>query len=135
MDSGYYFSMDIPGELPGLNEYINASKRHRGRNNAGNIMKQQCQAYIAGFIPKEFMGMMIDTPCTIMFTFYEKNMKRDPDNISATAHKFILDTLVQCRVLKNDGMKIVTAMLDDWIVDRENPRINVYLKANAKDGG
>lgn len=118
---------EVPGRLPGLNEYINASKRHRGRDNAGNILKRECQALISAHIPRYAKGQLYDKPVHVSFTFWEANRKRDPDNISAVAHKFILDALVQDKVLKNDGMNIVRNIDDTWLLCPESPRIEVSL--------
>ena len=70
----------------------------------------------------------INNPVRIKYTFYEPNRKRDLDNISGVAHKFIQDALVKCKVLDNDGWNNIVGFEDHFFTDKHNPRIEVVLE-------
>ena len=63
----------------------------------------------------------------IGFAWFEPNMKRDKDNVSAFGRKVILDSLVECGVLDGDGWKHVGNISDEFFVDAANPRIEVWI--------
>lgn len=120
-------NFEIPGKLPSLNEFLNETKSHNNRYFGGNQMKRKAETYISMFIPSKTKGLLIDQPCEICFTYYEPNRKRDPDNISAVAHKFILDTLVKTKVIINDSQKYIKKILDIYCIDPKSPRIEVMI--------
>lgn len=72
-------------------------------------------------------------PVVIDITWYEKDARRDFDNITF-AQKFILDSLVQIKVLKDDSRKFVKRVNHDVQVDKDNPRIEVVIKEAIEDG-
>lgn len=110
----------IPGRLPNLNDY---TKANRGNKYGGNTLKQETQRFISLYIPK---WQTITNPVRIEFRWYEKDMKRDLDNI-AFAKKFILDALVKKGILVNDGWAQVVGFTDEFYVDKKNPRIEVDI--------
>ncbi len=113
----------IKGELTDLNKYILAMNRNRF---IGNKIKQDN----TGLVEQEVMIQRlkpITEPVFIHITWYVKNAMKDPDNI-AFSKKFILDGLVRMGVLKNDGMKEVIGFKDTFIIDKDNPRIEVILE-------
>lgn len=122
-----YVEFTIPETLPTLNEFLQETKRHSRRYYAGNNMKRTWEQIIAAYIPRKAKGLNIDQPCIVSFKFYEPNNKRDPDNISAVARKFILDTLVKTGVLKDDSRKYVKGLKDEYYTDKKNPRIEVSI--------
>lgn len=116
----------IPGRLPGLNEYTRAN-----RSNAyqGAKMKQDAENLIIYQIRSQLAveGVkMIDRPVTINFTWFEKDLRRDLDNV-AFAKKFILDALVKAKKLEDDSPKYVKGFSDTFKIDKKNPRIEVSL--------
>lgn len=122
------FKFTIQGRLDGLNEIVKAAKMQRGGYSPYNKMKKQSHEIIYysmmdshnGKLP-EFEKVMID------FNWYEVNAKRDPDNIAAGGHKFILDTLVTHKIIPNDTIKHVAGWNDNFYVDKKNPRIEVSI--------
>lgn len=125
----------IPGTLPGLNEYLQAERRRKGRYNAGNEMKQHWQTYITAYIRRDIGRKRIEDPVRIHYTFYEPSKRRDLDNIAAAAHKFIQDALVKSGVIPDDGWKYVRGFTDEFQIDKKNPRIEVWLKPEKERGG
>jgi len=66
----------------------------------------------------------------LTITWYEKNKKRDKDNIQAGV-KFILDGLVSAGVIPNDTWRYVGDILHRVRVDRTEPRIEVEIEEPA----
>lgn len=73
-------------------------------------------------------GIQIDKPVYMEYTWYEKNKRRDLDNISSFGRKVIQDSLVHTHVLKNDGWKEIVGFSDTFYVDAINPRIEVLIR-------
>lgn len=115
----------IPGELPGLNEYIHAINRNR---HIGNRMKQDTQEAIQWAVRAQIKrGYEITCPVTIRFLWASRTAKKDIDNV-AFAKKFILDALVGMGILPNDTRKWVRGFTDEFIIDRQNPRTEVEIR-------
>ena len=115
----------IYGRLPSLNEYLAAERstiRGRRGHSAGNSMKRTCEILIINAIRKAHLKR-IKNPVVLHYTFFEQNRKRDLDNISATAHKFVQDALVKAGILENDGWSNIVGFTDAFEVDAKNPRI------------
>lgn len=117
----------IPGTLPSLNEFLAATKQHRRGYYAGNGMKRKYEQIISAYIPRKAKGLCVDTPCVIRFKYYEPTNRRDPDNISGVARKFILDALVKDGVLKDDSRKYIKGLQDEYYTDKKEPRIEVII--------
>lgn len=113
----------IFGKLPSLNEYIRAE---RSGYHAANRMKHNYQNVIECDI-RRFKIKAVNCPIRIIYCFYEENTRRDKDNISSIAHKFIQDALVNSGIIQNDGWKQIDSYLDYFYVDSQNPRIEVTL--------
>ena len=73
------------------------------------------------------IGLIIDRPVFIYYRFYEKNKRRDLDNISGFAHKVIQDALVKNGILENDGWANITGFDDSFFIDNEHPRIELTI--------
>ena len=116
-------SFVIPGKLPSLNEYISAERAHRQKE---AHMKREWQDTVCMIIRAARLKKIKD-PVTIRYLFIEPNRKRDKDNISGFAHKVIQDALVQTRVIVNDTWDNISGYVDEFKIDRVNPRIEVTL--------
>ena len=104
------FRFEIDKRLMGLNEY---TKANRTSKYVGNDTKQQEQEYICWCIKSQLGNLKIDKPVVGHFTWIEENKRRDLDNV-CFAKKFILDALVEMKVLKDDNRKIVTNFTDSF---------------------
>lgn len=118
--------LTIPGILPGLNEYIDAERGHKGKYKAAS-MKKQAQNVIGYMIKTQLRGVRFDRPVVIHYLWIEPSRRRDKDNI-AFAKKFIQDSLVEAGVLKNDGWANIEHFTDDFAVDPKNPRVEVTIE-------
>lgn len=119
----------IEGRLPGLNEYTKAC---RGNKFAGAKMKKDAEEIIGlyilsaknkGTLPRE----AIDKEIWIKYKWYEKDMKRDADNI-VFAQKFIQDSLTHNKIIIDDTRKYITGFSHEILVDKQNPRIEVEIE-------
>lgn len=110
----------IPGSMDGMNEFIGAMQKHRL---VGAEMKKQNTnlARLAALRAVRF-----DTPVRFVFTWFEKDAKRDPDNV-VFAKKFILDGLVAAKVIPNDTRRWVRGWRESVETDSANPRIEILI--------
>lgn len=110
----------IEGELPSLNEIIDAAKQHYGSYSTMKKANTNAVAWPAKSLP-------IYTAVELEVTWYCKNKRKDPDNIAA-AVKFIFDGLVKAGRLKNDGWKQNKGWTNHFKVDKDNPRVEIVIK-------
>ena len=115
-------TLTIPGRLPGMNEYTDAC---RSNPQKGNRMKQENQMAIAWHIMAQMRRVKFQGPVFLLYRYYERDRRRDKDNVSGFAHKVIQDALVQTGTLADDGWGYVIGHMDLYEVDKENPRIVV----------
>lgn len=115
-------TLTIPGRLPGLNEYTEACRTSAHK---GGKMKRDAQELVMWQIMAQMRRVRFEKPVFLLFTFYEKDRRRDKDNVSSFARKVIQDALVNCNTLPDDGWDYVTNYLDQFRVDSKNPRIVV----------
>jgi Holliday junction resolvase RusA-like endonuclease len=119
LERGGTMTVIIPIRLPGMNEIIAAAKSHHmayatmKRKNTDDIL------WLIKRMPKH------DT-ADIIIAWYEPNMRRDIDNISA-GQKFILDALVKAGVIKDDSQKYVKSIRHEFYIDKDNPRIELSI--------
>lgn len=107
----------IPGELPALNEIINADRQNRF---AGARLKRRAMDAVAPYLPKT----PLTTPVTVDIHFCSKNARKDPDNIAAGATKIIFDAMQRAGILENDGQKQIAGLRYTFSVDAKNPYIS-----------
>lgn len=111
----------IQGQLPDLNEIIAASKAHYGNySSLKKIATLKCSTACRN-LPVITKGVYFD------ITYYCKNKRKDPDNISV-AKKFIFDGLIKAGKIKNDGWNDVLGWNEKFKVDKENERIEVTIR-------
>lgn len=114
---------EIPGRLPSLNDHIReCNKNYR----AGNRLKKETQDVVIWAIKAAHLREA-ESPIYIRFTWVEPNMKRDKDNI-AFAKKYILDALQITGIIPNDGWKDVLGFSDQFLVNKDNPRVIVDIE-------
>lgn len=124
------YLLTIPGRLDGLNTYTAAN---RTNPNKGGRMKRSNEETVIWAIRQQLRGVHINSPVLIYYRFYEKDNRRDGDNILSCATKFIQDSLVKTRVLNEDNRKWIPHFYHDVFVDKENPRIEVTITELAPE--
>ncbi len=115
----------VHARLNNLNDYISAERTSRY---IGADMKARNEALVKLAIKQQMRGIRIEEPVFMEYRWYEKNRRRDLDNISSFGRKVIQDALVQTHVLQNDGWKEIEGFSDEFFVDTENPRIEVLIR-------
>jgi Holliday junction resolvase RusA-like endonuclease len=111
----------IPGELPDLNQIIDASKNHWGSYSSLKKANTQLVAFCTKQATKRrYKKIDLD------ITWYCKNKRKDKDNIMAGT-KFILDGLVLAGIITNDGWSNVGDIRHTFDVDKQDPRVEVKI--------
>lgn len=124
------YKLTIPGRLPGLNEYTSAC---RTNYITGAKMKQESQELVRWAIIATLRRVRFTNPVFLLFTFYERDKRRDRDNVASYARKVIQDALVKSGTIKDDGWDYITGYLDRFEVDKSNPRIVVeFIEQEVK---
>lgn len=113
----------ISGELPSRNQAESAARKHWS---SGSRFKRENTELVQWFVKigriKPVKGL-----AAVTVTFFEKNKKRDADNIMAGGLKYIMDGLVTAGILQDDSPKYVDLTVSPIKYDGLNPRIEVVL--------
>lgn len=123
-------SFTIKGSLAGLNEFIAANRQHRIKGN--KLKRNNTDMVKAAIYEAGLKGYACIEPVKINFYWYEKNKKRDKDNI-ASAKKYILDAMIEIGLIRNDGWKNVEGFKDRFDVDKDDPRVLVWVFESQGD--
>lgn len=118
------FEMEIAGQLPGLNEIIGTARASKfGSAKQKKICRSAIEWAIVACRPRpHFPGAI-----SIAFHWYEPDLRRDPDNITA-GQKFILDALVTTGTIKNDSRRFVKRISHFFCEpDKDNPRVRFVI--------
>lgn len=121
---GQHVKLVIPGQFPGLNDLISAERTSRYK---GAEIKRNAQKVVEFCARKQLRGFRPAGPVWMKYTWYERNRKRDKDNISSFGRKVIQDGLVKAGVLKNDGWKGIEGFSDRFCVDEKHPRVEIEI--------
>lgn len=113
----------IYGELPDLNQIIEASKQHWAKYHA---FKKRYTDYVA-LVARTQLKPVRDYPISVEIVWHCQDKRKDPDNI-AHAKKYILDGLVEAGLLEGDGWKHISELHDRFFQDKENPRIEIIIQ-------
>lgn len=117
------YKFTIRGTLPGLNELIEAERRNRF---IGAKLKKQYEAVVMR-AARSLGNVEFEEPVYMVYHWYEKDRRRDEDNICAFGRKVIQDALVKARFLRNDGWKNIAGFEDRFYVDKDKPRVVVEI--------
>lgn len=117
------YKFTIRGTLPGLNELIEAERRNRF---IGAKLKKQYEAVVMR-AARSLGNVEFEEPVYMVYHWYEKDRRRDKDNIFAFGRKVIQDALVKARFLRNDGWKNIAGFEDRFYVDKDKPRVVVEI--------
>jgi len=116
-------NFEIKGRLDSLNEYTNACRMNAY---AGADLKRKNETIVRQYIRQAKLKPIKDYPIQLHIVWVEKDSRRDVDNITF-AVKFILDALVKENILIDDSQKYVNKIDNVVMVDKEEPRIAVYI--------
>ena len=108
----------IKQKLPSLNDVIAINRTNRFQ---GAKFKREIEELIGWSIRSALTRKTLYKPkkaVIVRFTWTEPNRRRDCDNI-ASAKKFILDALVNMKVLENDTQKYVVGFYDVFEIGKD----------------
>ena len=128
--SGNMPHFTIDGTMPSLNEYL--AEVGRNPRLGGRLKRDYVNTIIQYLRLSEYRHYQAKNPVIIHYVFYEPNMKRDHDNVASVASKFIQDALRDVEVIADDGWNQVLNYTHDFYLDRDNPRIEVYIEEMEK---
>lgn len=120
-----HYTLIIHGRLDNLNDYIKACRTNQYK---GAHLKAKNENKVQAEIYEQLGRLRITHPVRMSYRWYEKDRRRDLDNVSSFGRKVIQDALVDTRVLKNDGWNEITGFSDEFFVDAHNPRIEVEIE-------
>ena len=113
----------VPGRLSGLNEYIAAERTHRQK--AAKLKHREQERVLACI--RACKLKRCKQPVFMRYAWYEKDRRRDKDNVSSFGRKVIQDALVLAKIIPNDGWRWIVGFSDSFFTDNQNPRIEVEI--------
>lgn len=126
----------IAGQLPGMNEILDAAKGAGGTGRAYSSMKKAWTTHVWA-LARAAKLRPVGGPALLAFCWREVSRRRDKDNIAA-AKKFVVDGLVEAKVLASDGWKGVEGFTDRFEVveaGQEGVEVTVGLVAAEVNSG
>ena len=117
--------LTVWGQLPGMNEYIDACRRNF---HAGAKLNKEQEYTVTVCARKTLKRWKADGPVFMKYTWYEPNKRRDKDNVSSFGRKIIQDALVSGGWLKNDGWADIVGFSDEFRIDKKEPRVEVDIE-------
>jgi Holliday junction resolvase RusA-like endonuclease len=114
----------INEKLPNLNDYTKACRTNKY---VGASMKKKYERIISSYIEQQLKGVNFKNKVKLSFRWYEKNKRRDIDNI-CFSKKFILDALVTNNIIATDGWQGVAGFTDDFFIDKAGYRVEVDIE-------
>lgn len=121
--------LTIPGRLDNLNDYTNECRANKF---GGGKCKKRNEEHITEALEDQIKGIHFEGRVYMRFKWYEPNRQRDLDNV-CFAKKFILDVLVREKVLVTDGWRGIIGFTDEFDVDAEHPRIEIFIEGRLKN--
>lgn len=119
--------LTIPGRFPGMNDYVRACKQPQARAR----MKRECDEMVTWACVRAACPSF-RPPVAVTVDCYERDGRRDPDNVQGMARKFVLDGLQKAGVLENDSRRWVPVPPPGRVeVDRDDPRVVVTIEGEC----
>lgn len=111
------------GRLPDTNDMIGASNsnRHAWNKKKADSEKELRLVFLLQAGQRRMTGKSLAT-----VHFFEKDRRRDEDNVIGGGCKLIFDALKDTGIIKNDGQKYIH-LKPEVFVDKDDPRIEVTL--------
>lgn len=122
-------TLEINGKLPGMNRIVDSAKTLKYQKGRKRVyVYTDDKRYYSDRIAQlcKLQRLKPVKTAILSVTFYEKAMRRDPDNIMAGC-KFILDGLVRAGILPDDNVKHVRHLSCSFVPSAAADRITVTL--------
>lgn len=113
--------------LPTLNELLAASRKSPY---SANALKQRAQHSIIMSIRAAGFRRELATPIRIEADIYARDRRTDCDNLQACVYKFLLDALVECGALPDDGwrqLQLPEPFRTRFYLDSVHPRVEIRI--------
>tara|TARA_R110000744_G_scaffold271950_3_gene384992 strand:+ start:1462 stop:1845 length:384 start_codon:yes stop_codon:yes gene_type:complete len=68
-----------------------------------------------------------DYPLNFEYDWYCKDKRTDKSNLIATSVKMVEDAMQKAGIIRNDGWKEVGKIYVDFHVDKDDPRLEVFI--------
>lgn len=122
----------IPGELPSLNQVIASSKQRRKSKGkwvpgAPYAELKRIHTMSVWALARAAKLKPVKRPVILHFLWVRDDKRTDPDNVSGGGRKSVLDGLVEAGVLPRDSWQWIKGFTDEFAVDRDNPRTEVWI--------
>ncbi len=111
----------VPGPLPGMNDFAGKKSGWLYRQAKSNLT-----VIVSLAIKQEKLKPM--QRAFIIWEWREPTKRRDPDNFTSMGRKFVLDALVKCGILPDDGWDEILGWEDSWVVDTDKPGVWITLE-------
>lgn len=124
------------GRLPGLNEMIGINRSNKFM---GAKMKKGGQQELANIFYLQANGEKITGHSTVYIRFYERDNRRDDDNVIGGGCKLLLDALTQAKIVPDDSPKYVHLKAERFTVTgsqkyrARNSRIEIDIVPDGDD--
>lgn len=126
MQSSTLAGLWIPGPLPGLNDLIAAAKGSGGRGAAYARLKREWTEAVWAHAKSQRVPAF-PRRVVLEFRWFERDRRRDPDNVAAGGRKLVLDGLVMAGVLQGDGWRWIQRWTDSFDVRPDRPGVAVQI--------
>ena len=118
-------TITIPLPLPQLNDVLREAKAHWGAYHTKKKSLTRSIALQAMAAKLE----RVDGRVRLTFTWYPKDRRVDPDNMSH-GQKYAIDGLVLAKVLAGDGYRHIASIHHEFAEpDKRRPRVDVTVTA------
>lgn len=120
----------VPGELPGLNQLIEAKMVVRGagkrRWSAYQKMKAEYEAKVRKQVAFQRFEQIV-APSYYTYLFRCPTQKRDPSNIIAGGIKILEDAMQGAEVMPGDGWRDVLGIAAHYVLDPQRVGVTVFV--------
>lgn len=124
----YYFSLHPKAHVPPIKQ-----PRHESMNvwmimkrPMMNALKQRWKTFIEWFVTEQGYANLHIEKCELrQVVYYPTKRRADTDNSAA---KFIIDGLVQSKMIVDDDYLHITKLTLECGYDKDNPRTELYIK-------
>lgn len=122
------YKVIVYGFDSGLNELLHGRIYDYRTKKYRNPEKNRNDNLCVKHIKQQMKNVVIEYPITIGYRFFCKDKRHDRMNVASAFVKSFEDALQKCGVIDNDGWDDVLTPVFEFYIDKDNPRIEVYIK-------
>lgn len=118
------YTVIVNEKFPSLNEYLSSCGRHPMK---GASLKKKYMEICEWEIRRQMPRVVLKTPITLVYRFYEENKRRDKSNVASMGIKCFEDALQAVGALKNDNWSGVESWTTEFYIDKDNVRLEIDI--------